>query len=116
MCGIAGFWRPDLDQAAARVAGMIACLRHRGPDDAGTWTGAGGGAVLGQARLAIVDLSEHGHQPMLSAGGRYAITYNGEIYNHAELRAQLGTRAWRGHSDTETLLAAIDAWGLDGAL
>ena len=123
MCGIAGFWsreglaRPALARAAARMAGA---LRHRGPDGAGVWVEAEPGIALGHQRLAIVDLSEAGAQPMVSHSGRYVISYNGEIYNHQDLRARLGKGrgggSWRGHSDTETLLAAIDAWGLVRAL
>lgn len=125
MCGIAGLWRhqhglssPGLEQS---VAAMAAALRHRGPDDAGLWTDPAAGLALGHRRLAIVDLSPAGHQPMLSASGRYVIAFNGEIYNHRALRreleqAELLQQPWRGQSDTETLLAAIEAWGLTAAL
>lgn len=116
MCGIAGLWAPDLPDGTAQVAAMVRRLHHRGPDSSGLWSAPAAGPQLGQARLAIVDLSEHGHQPMHSASGRYTLTYNGEIYNHAELRRQLGPRVWRGHADTETLLAAIEHWGLEGTL
>ena len=94
---------------------MATALRHRGPDDAGTWADADAGLGLGHARLAILELSPAGHQPMVSVTGRYVITFNGEIYNHLELRKELaGT--WRGHADTETLLAACEAWGLETTL
>lgn len=94
-------------------------LLHRGPDDGGTWCDDNVGIALGHRRLSIVDLSPAGHQPMLSASGRYVAVYNGEIYNHQELRAAIEARGavqWRGHSDTEVLLAAIDLWGLQAAL
>lgn len=99
---------------------MATTLLHRGPDDAGTWADSAAGVALGHRRLAIIDLSPAGHQPMVSASGRYVLVYNGEIYNHFDVRAQLeaggATPAWRGHSDTETLLVAIDHWGLEAAL
>jgi asparagine synthase (glutamine-hydrolysing) len=94
---------------------MAAALSHRGPDDSGVWTEPAVGVGLGHQRLAIVDLSPTGHQPMLSASGRYVIAFNGEIYNHRELRREL-QQPWRGQSDTETLLASIEAWGLTDAL
>ena len=119
MCGIAGLWRdPEAAQSPGlhtSVAAMAAALRHRGPDDSGVWTDPAAGVALGHQRLAIVDLSPAGHQPMLSAGGRYVIAFNGEIYNHRDLRRGL-QQSWRGQSDTETLLAAIEAWGLTTAL
>lgn len=97
---------------------MATSLSHRGPDGEGFWTGEG--VALGHRRLAIVDLSEAGAQPMISACGRYVIAYNGEIYNHADLRRELEEAgvapSWRGHSDTETLLAGIAHWGLDECL
>jgi asparagine synthase (glutamine-hydrolysing) len=102
------------------VRRMAARLRHRGPDDDGEWVDAGAGIALGHRRLSIVDLSAHGHQPMVSHTGRYVLAYNGEIYNHALLRAELDaygpTVPWRGSSDTETALAAIERWGLEVAL
>jgi len=116
MCGIAGMWMPEVGASDALVGEMIVRLGHRGPDSTGRWQGSVDTPSLGQARLAIVDLSEQGSQPMHSASGRYTITYNGEIYNHLALRDALGPHAWRGHSDTETLIEAIDAWGLDKAL
>lgn len=123
MCGLTGFWTPDrlperFDVVARRMADT---LTHRGPDDAGVWVGEGVGLALGHRRLAILDLSPAGHQPMVSASGRYVIAFNGEIYNHLVLRADLekigaGGTAWRGHSDTETLLAAFEAWGVEETL
>lgn len=124
MCGITGCWlargahRPEsLDRLAGRMGDQ---LLHRGPDDAGVWTDAEAGIALAHRRLAILDLSPAGHQPMVSACGRHVIVFNGEIYNHLALRRDLetagGAPAWRGHADTETLLAAISVWGLEAAL
>lgn len=101
---------------------MIAPITHRGPDDRGIWLDVPAGIGFGHRRLAIIDLSEMGHQPMHSRDGRFVITYNGEIYNHAELRTELETSGhapkggWCGTSDTETLIEAIAAWGLEAAL
>jgi len=96
---------------------MVATLHHRGPDARGLWVDASSGIALGHTRLSIVDLSEAGAQPMLSAGQRYVMVFNGEIYNHLELRAMLASEAaepaWRGHSDTETLLAGFEHWGVE---
>jgi asparagine synthase (glutamine-hydrolysing) len=94
---------------------MADAIRHRGPDDGGTWTDPAAGIALAHRRLAIIDLSAAGHQPMQSSCGRYVLCFNGEIYNFADLRADLeagGDVDWRGHSDTEVLLAAIRRWGL----
>ena len=120
MCGLAGFLEPAGlgNDAEERVRRMIRALRHRGPDDEGTWLDAPGGVALGARRLSIIDLSPLGHMPMVSPGGRYVIAYNGELYNFTELRRELeaaGVR-FRGRSDTEVLLAAIERWGLDEAL
>ena len=119
MCGIVGALGPT-HAGDAVLRAMCQAVHHRGPDDSGVWLDADAGVGIGQARLSILDLSCAGHQPMLSASGRYVMVYNGEIYNHLELRqareSSAGPIAWRGHSDTETLLAAIEAWGLDGAL
>ena len=121
MCGIAGFvnWKGESEEALLRIAArMGSTLIHRGPDDSGNWADADAGVALAHRRLSIVDLSPLGHQPMFSVSGRYVIVYNGEIYNHRDLRDQLGSRGatFRGHSDTEVLLAAIDAFGLRGGL
>lgn len=118
MCGIAGIWasRAFDDNLVPRMA---ARLTHRGPDDGGIWTDREAGIGFCHRRLAIIDVSAAGHQPMTSTSGRYVLTYNGEIYNHANIRTELDAeaeRAWCGHSDTETLLAAIERWGLAGAL
>jgi asparagine synthase (glutamine-hydrolysing) len=95
---------------------MALAIAHRGPDDAGAWADAQAGIALGHRRLSIVDLSAAGHQPMHSDGGRYVIAFNGEIYNHLELRAELDGIKWRGHSDTETLLAGFEALGVEATL
>ena len=122
MCGFAGFvdrtgrWSPESLSASARA--MAATLAHRGPDSAGDWVDAAAGVAIGHRRLAILELSDKGHQPMASPSGRYVIAYNGEVYNFRELRAELeaaGER-FRGHSDTEVVLAAIERWGLAAAL
>src|SRR5690349_12215586 len=93
MCGIAGFidslGSHDINEYTRFVLAMVMPLRHRGPDDAGHWTDAAAGVALAHRRLSIVDLSAAGHQPMASSCGRCVLTYNGEIYNHAELRAEL---------------------------
>jgi asparagine synthase (glutamine-hydrolysing) len=119
MCGIAGVVGDP--KVSARVVGRMArSLAHRGPDDEGVWLDSEAGVGLGHRRLAIVDLSAAGHQPMPSPAGRYVLTFNGEIYNHAELRSELSTDGrqvdWRGHSDTETLLAGFDRWGIEATL
>ncbi len=122
MCGIAGFigggrhaGRADL--IARHMADAIA---RRGPDDHGVWLDTDAGVALAHRRLSIVDLTPAGHQPMLDRSGRFVLTFNGEIYNHAELRAELersgAAPRWRGHCDTEVLLEAIAAWGVRGAL
>ena len=124
MCGITGLLDPRAsltpDAIETVVRQMTQTLRHRGPDDCGSWVDPAAGAALGFRRLSILDLSPHGHQPMVSACSRYVLAYNGEIYNHRDLRTELEARgvapAFRGHSDTEVLLAAIAAWGLEGAL
>ena len=119
MCGIAGFWNRNADSApdalAALAGRMAACLSHRGPDAGGVWTKPEWGVALAHRRLSIVDLSPAGAQPMVSHSGRYVIIFNGEIYNFRELRAAL-SREWRGHSDTEVILALLDEYGLEGAL
>lgn len=114
MCGIAGWLGQSIDLAVARQ--MSQAVAHRGPDGAGEWTADG--VWLAQRRLAIVDLSPAGRQPMISPSGRYVITFNGEVYNAPELAAELAGKgfSFRGHSDTEVMLAAIEAWGVDGAL
>ena len=97
---------------------MTGTLVHRGPDDGGVWVDAGAGMALGNRRLAVVDLSPAGHQPMASASGRWMVAFNGEIYDHAALRSELekAGHGFRGGSDTEVLLAAVEEWGLPAAL
>lgn len=118
MCGIAGVLDitrstsgPELEAAAAAMA---APLCHRGPDDEGTWSDPAGGCGFGHRRLAILDLSHHGHQPMMSPDGRWVLVFNGEIYNFRELRARLEPSGWPFASacDTEVLLAAVATWGV----
>lgn len=118
MCGLTGFFSPaHLAENAAEVARRMGdAITHRGPDDAGVWVDEAAGIALSHRRLSILDLSPAGHQPMASPGGRYVIVFNGEIYNHLELREALSGIAWRGHSDTETLLAAFEAWGIEATL
>lgn len=122
MCGISGYLGGVTAQGGdeALLTRMANTLFQRGPDDGGAWCNSAQRIGLGHRRLAIVDLSPAGHQPMLSSAGRYVIAFNGEIYNHLNIRADLEslglTPNWRGHSDTETLLAAIEAWGLETTL
>lgn len=126
MCGIAGFidFRTQTPEAllAETAARMAHAIRHRGPDDLGVWVDERNGLALGHCRLAIIDLSPTGKQPMISPGGRYVITFNGEIYNFLELRRELEphllqtSRRLRGSSDTEVMLAAFDAWGIDKSI
>ena len=138
MCGFAGFLLGQpcgLDGPEALVTHMANAISHRGPDDFGAWADAQAGIALGFRRLSIVDLSPAGHQPMTSSSRRFVMAFNGEIYNHLEIRAELdeakgnlhrgapqmgegvgpGVR-WRGHSDTETLLAAFEHWGIEATL
>lgn len=95
---------------------MTAIIRHRGPDGDGVWTDSEAGVALGHRRLAILDLSPAGHQPMISPSGRYVLVFNGEIYNHLALRQMLPAANWRGHSDTETLLCSFEQWGFEATL
>jgi asparagine synthase (glutamine-hydrolysing) len=122
MCGITGFLDPSLtygsDDLRGFVARMTETLIHRGPDDSGIWCDPKAGIALGFRRLAILDLSPAGHQPMSSADGRYTMIFNGEVYNFAELRTELVGlgHGFRGHSDTEVLLAAVSQWGVEAAV
>jgi asparagine synthase (glutamine-hydrolysing) len=124
MCGLAGFVearggceQSELEALAGRMADA---LQHRGPDDKGVWADAEVGIALGFRRLSILDLSPAGHQPMFSASGRFVIVYNGEIYNCEQLRRELLSErrelGFRGHSDTEVMLAAFEHWGIESAL
>lgn len=129
MCGTFALFHPGKAIQEKTLEKALDSLRHRGPDDRGLWSDSEQGIALAQTRLAILDTSAAGHQPMVSASGRFVISFNGEIYNHRDIRAALGctqgTTAeihggaipnWRGHSDTETLLAAIERWGVQAAL
>lgn len=113
MCGIAGMWDTGgVTEPSAALKAMVRALGHRGPDSQGEWYDASTGVALGHARLAVVDLTPQGDQPMVSHCGRYVVVFNGEIYNHLELRSLLGGTSWRGHSDTETLLACFTRHGV----
>ncbi len=122
MCGITGFVDLGRESSAAALEGMVSrmakTLNHRGPDQSGVWSDSEAGGALGFRRLAIIDLSSAGDQPMVSASGRYVILFNGEIYNAETIRDEIGARVshYRGHSDTEVLLEAISLWGLEQAL
>ncbi|MES2159774.1 MAG: asparagine synthase (glutamine-hydrolyzing) [Pseudomonadota bacterium] len=122
MCGFVGFLGGNMvaDSGVPLLRRMADTIANRGPDDDGYWWDPAHQVGFGHRRLAIVDLSAAGHQPMASAAGRYVIAFNGEIYNHLLLRQRLeaeGLRpAWRGHSDTETLLAGFDAWGIEATV
>jgi asparagine synthase (glutamine-hydrolysing) len=117
MCGIAGFIGA-LDAASMEAVGirMASSIVHRGPDDGGVWTDPQFGLSLAHRRLSILDLSPAGHQPMHSSAGRFVMIFNGEVYNHLSIRDQLQNEGialnWRGHSDTETLLAGFEHWGI----
>ena len=119
MCGIAGFcnFRGDWQKNIKRMCDK---MKHRGPDAAGVWASEDHRVVLGHRRLAIVELSPAGAQPMISRDGRYVIAYNGEIYNHASIRKKLLAEgrvpAFRGTSDTETLLESVAAYGFKDTL
>lgn len=124
MCGIAGFIdfspnrrKEEMDRLGLK---MLNSLRHRGPDDHGLWVDAGKGVILGHRRLSILDLSPAGHQPMLSACGRYVMSFNGEVYNFREIKKELedahAAPYWRGHSDSEIMLAAVSRWGVQKAV
>jgi asparagine synthase (glutamine-hydrolysing) len=118
MCGFSGVLsRVDWSSKAEQLlSSMNHTIAHRGPDDQGIWFDAQAGIGLAHTRLAIVDLSPAGHQPMASASGRYIIAFNGEIYNHLQLRNELNISQWRGHSDTETLLAGFETWGIEATV
>lgn len=125
MCGVTGIFDIGVRTVTAiTLQRMAEAIAHRGPDDSGVWLDESCGIGLAHRRLSIVDLSPAGHQPMISMSGRYVIAFNGEIYNHLDLRTSLGKVGagmtalvtWRGHSDTETLLAGFDAWGIRGTI
>ena len=124
MCGLTGFLDPTYqtrpDQFEVITSKMTASLYHRGPDDSGVWCDVKSGIALGHRRLSVVDLSSKGHQPMHSSCERYCLVYNGELYNHHEIRNELeglgASPNWKGNSDTEVILEAISCWGLKAAL
>ncbi len=140
MCGISGYIGKASDPTEVTEMGrrMATVMGHRGPDDEGVWIDQDAGVALSHRRLSILEISSAGHQPMVSHSGRYVIVFNGEIYNHLELRQDLevdglaggcsctilntqiipqrGQIRWNGHSDTETLLEAIEAWGVEVTL
>lgn len=118
MCGFTGMWYLNADVRSTelryRTRQVGQAIKHRGPDDAGCWVDAEAGVALAHRRLAIIDLSPAGQQPMISADGRFVLAYNGEVYNHRSLRRDLeaGGGRFRGNSDTEVLLEACGAWGV----
>ena len=124
MCGIAGFIHlgANRDVSSSRLSVMLQNIYHRGPDDGGVWLDEQLGLAIGHRRLSILDSSSAGHQPMTSSCGRFVISFNGEIYNHLDLQKDLEKSnllpmgGWRGHSDTETLLACLAAWGVEKTL
>ena len=132
MCGLAGYLDVGTkgvgEVASITLKRMADTIVTRGPDDSGIWDDSTAGIGLAHRRLSILDLSPAGHQPMVSVSGRYVIVFNGEIYNYLELRRELddsthpalsrgeGAKHWRGHSDTETLLAGFEAWGIEATL
>ena len=120
MCGICGFYSKSPNKYKNSINSMTFALEHRGPDDSGIWQDQNTGVFFGHQRLSIIDLSKAGHQPMQSHSGRYVLSYNGEIYNHLELRGELKKIdpfiKWKSNSDTETLLQAIEFWGIEKAI
>jgi asparagine synthase (glutamine-hydrolysing) len=116
VCGITGYWSSSRASEALALK-MAEQIQTRGPDDCGAWLGANAGLALAHRRLSIVDLSPAGHQPMVSACRQFSLAYNGEIYNHDDLRCELeseiGSITWRGHSDTEVLLKGLQHWGVE---
>jgi len=115
MCGVVGVLDKNNTALPDQIIRMVQAIRYRGPDDHGVWCDSVVGLGLGHARLSILDLSPEGHQPMVSVSGRFVLSYNGEVYNFAELRSELeaGGTKFRGHSDTEVMLAAFETWGLE---
>src|ERR1700722_11936804 len=119
MCGIAAIWAPNSKaDLAVSIRAASKALTNRGPDAEGVWIDEEACLALGHRRLAVVDLTETGHQPMLSRDGRFCLTFNGEIYNFQAIRAELELlgHAFVGHSDTEVMLAAFLQWGIEPSL
>jgi asparagine synthase (glutamine-hydrolysing) len=118
MCGITGFWQSKInfEHPLEVLSRMGAAIAHRGPDDSGEFFDDATGIGFAFRRLSILDLSPEGHQPMISASGRYVMVFNGEIFNYQEIRAECGAHAWRGHSDTEVMLQAFEQWGVESAI
>src|ERR1041385_2049639 len=122
MCGFAGWFDSSRSSAHDHLRSvalkMNGALGDRGPDRSGDWVSADLSLAIGHRRLAILDLTPAGHQPMLTPDGRFVLSYNGEIYNHLTVREELSVHGWnfRGHSDTETLLYAIATWGVSAAI
>jgi len=120
MCGISGYYSKSSSINQGIINKMNLAISHRGPDSSGVWLDKKYGIVLGHQRLSIIDLSGAGKQPMASNSGRFILTYNGEIYNHLEIRAELEKNKsfikWQGRSDTETLIEALDFWGIETTL
>lgn len=118
MCGITGIIASQ--SSAQIIRAMTQAITHRGPDADGIWCDEERGVALGHRRLSILDLSDAGAQPMASVDDRYILVFNGEIYNHRDIREQLAQdnwpANWRGHSDTETILAAFQLWGFEKTL
>ena len=124
MCGICGFICTGPTESSRNSADILRRMNdqmgHRGPDDEGIWLDEHSGIAIGHRRLSVLDLTPAGHQPMVSDSDRFVLAFNGEIYNHLELRGQLdkmqSPRKWRGHSDTESLLAGFEVWGIADSL
>ena len=120
MCGISGFYSKNLSTFNNVIIKMNSTLKHRGPERSRVWQDNNSGIVFGHQRLSILDLSKAGDQPMISNSGRFVITYNGEIYNHLEIRKELeeikSNIKWKSGTDTETLLEAIELLGIKETL
>jgi asparagine synthase (glutamine-hydrolysing) len=120
MCGMVGYWDRERKANINTIQMMSKKLQHRGPDGSGVWLNSSSTLALAHRRLSIIDLTEAGHQPMLSSCGKFVLVFNGEIYNHLELRRDLENEnvgiTWHGHSDTETLLISLQFWGVEKTL
>ena len=119
MCGISGYITTEIKDTT-QIQLMCDVISHRGPDDQGYWIDDHKRITLGHRRLSIIDLSPEGHQPMTSTTGQFVIVFNGEIYNFKDLKQQVIQDGfigkWRGHSDTEVLLACFETWGVESTL